>query len=475
MLRWLRPKLPLVKRRRIAVVGIFSSGKTVFLTSLINHLTNHSPDTFELSGPRTARIKHFRELPAGGSARGRNGDVAAFPFAEYRQHLIDEQTWPRKTFDVRHYRCRFQRTDTRDRYEVDFIDFPGERIADGAIHQAESFAAWSDAMFQRWSAADRQYRQHLADYTTLLERGSDVAAGAPAEDGAVERQVIAAYKLAACRLLLAYKPLISPASFLLALKAAADPAARPTAEQLAAIPTAYLGVDAESQFAPLTAAARARWPELAARFAERFARYKREAVTPLVEELVEVDRLIVLVDIPMILNAGPGLLNDCHAMLGELFRAIRPEGWLMRWLGLARRAPKKIAFVANKADLVVDEDRDNLKELLRELCHEYENSVHAEIGYFCVSPIRSTQNSLRRSDTEAGWLVGRPLRGEAAQAMPASASDHEFRVSRVPPRWPADWQSGDFRFPAVHPKVSKAVFQPPAQLNMPQLFEFIVT
>ena len=52
--------------------------------------------------------------------------------------------------------------------------------------------------------------------------------------------------------------------------------------------------------------------------------------------------LIVL--IPMILNAGPGLLNDCHAILGELFRAIHPGGWLRRLFGFAGRSPTKIAL-----------------------------------------------------------------------------------------------------------------------------------
>ncbi len=456
MLSWLRPRFLTAKRRRVAVIGIYGSGKTVFLTSLINHLKNHSPEAFDLDGKSTARIKRFVELdPASGRP---------FRFASNRQHLMDEQAWPPKTYELSHYRCRFKRSDTGWRYDVDFIDFPGERIADAGIYQAANFAAWSDELFDRWASADRNYREQLVDYEATLARGDATA-----------EEILHAYRTAACRLLMAYKPLIAPSCFLLGIKQAAEAAEHLTAEQLAECPTALLGLDVHSQFAPLNREARSRWPELAGQFGEHFARYKALEVRPFIDELIRVDRLIVLVDIPMILNAGPGLLNDCHAILGELFRAVHPGGWLRRLFGLAVRAPTKIAFVANKADLVADEDRDNLKSLLREMCDEYENSLdRVECDYFCASPIKSTHDSTRRPDAESAWLIGRPLRDEQGNSLPASAAEREYRTSRVPARWPADWHVGQFRFPMVHPKVSKAVFQPPGQIDLPRLFDFVV-
>jgi hypothetical protein len=66
------------------------------------------------------------------------------------------------------------------------------------------------------------------------------------------------------------------------------------------------------------------------------------------------------------------------------------------------------------------------------------------------------------------------LRDEHGNPLPANAPEREYRTSRVPTRWPNDWQVGQFRFPMVHPKVSKAVFQPPGQIDLPRLFEFIV-
>src|SRR5207248_623069 len=47
---------------RVGVVGLYNAGKTVLLTSLINHLQDHDPDRFPLGGP-TTRLRKFTVLP----------------------------------------------------------------------------------------------------------------------------------------------------------------------------------------------------------------------------------------------------------------------------------------------------------------------------------------------------------------------------------------------------------------------------
>ena len=49
--------------RRIGVIGLQGSGKTVLLTSLINHLMHHDPRRFPL-GDGNVEVTHFvQELP----------------------------------------------------------------------------------------------------------------------------------------------------------------------------------------------------------------------------------------------------------------------------------------------------------------------------------------------------------------------------------------------------------------------------
>ncbi len=50
--------------KRVGVVGLYSSGKTVFLTSLINHLSEHDPSLCALNGGK-CRVEGFREQYAG--------------------------------------------------------------------------------------------------------------------------------------------------------------------------------------------------------------------------------------------------------------------------------------------------------------------------------------------------------------------------------------------------------------------------
>ena len=110
-------------RRRIAVVGTTFSGKTVFLTSLINHLKDHVPADFHL-GPKV-RIKRFREEAVPSEVGSQ------FPYREYREAIATEGKWPRKTCDTSHYVFTFERTDWKfTSCAIDFFDFPGERHED---------------------------------------------------------------------------------------------------------------------------------------------------------------------------------------------------------------------------------------------------------------------------------------------------------------------------------------------------------
>ena len=49
---------------RVGVVGLYSAGKTVLLTSLINHLQDHDPDRFPL-GSKETRLRKFTVHAAG--------------------------------------------------------------------------------------------------------------------------------------------------------------------------------------------------------------------------------------------------------------------------------------------------------------------------------------------------------------------------------------------------------------------------
>src|SRR5205085_6595496 len=117
-------------------------------------------------------------------------------------------------------------------------DLPGERIADAAM-VGRDFAAWSDhvlAVIQN----DSSYRTCCAPF---LEA---------ARPGVPEADLVGAYKLSLANLILNFKPLVTPSTFLLDTK---GQLARPDSpENLAAARVA--GVDGGSEFCPLPPALR---------------------------------------------------------------------------------------------------------------------------------------------------------------------------------------------------------------------------
>src|SRR5262245_30145529 len=76
---------------RVGVVGLYSAGKTVLLTSLINHLQDHDPDRFPLGAPGTRLRKFTVHAPDSG--------WAAFNYTGYRDALVNAGRWPSKTTD----------------------------------------------------------------------------------------------------------------------------------------------------------------------------------------------------------------------------------------------------------------------------------------------------------------------------------------------------------------------------------------
>lgn len=118
--------------RRIAVIGARNAGKTIFITSLINHLRAHDPERpdpkFDLG---KGRVTEFREI--------RRGSVPVFNYGSYRRRMARDRCWPEKTTDISCYRCYFKLTRrSLVNYYLELWDFPGERYRHQDGGHAES-------------------------------------------------------------------------------------------------------------------------------------------------------------------------------------------------------------------------------------------------------------------------------------------------------------------------------------------------
>jgi predicted YcjX-like family ATPase len=292
--------------------------------------------------------------------------------------------WPRKTVDVSAYTCRFSTNRNWDwvEHQVEFLDWPGERVADVVMYNRD-FAEWSDRLLEYWEVSDPSYRQHVAPYLATLQQRT-----------LAEKSILAEYRLAMARLILDYNPLISPSTYLVGRDG--NKLSGKSAEQLA--DKGISGLNADSQFAPLSKEARQRQPDLSAIFSQRYNEYQKQIVDRLFNALKHCNRLIVLVDIPSILASGHNRLNDNYEMVDEMLKGLgtsasKAKGIVkglynflapaeFMWTGI-----EKIAFVATKADVVGgQENRDNLRKLLEQMLRDNVSRIEGVESFLWPAP-----------------------------------------------------------------------------------------
>lgn len=446
---------------RVGIVGLYSSGKTVLLTSLINHLQDHDPDRFPLGKPGT----HLRKF----TAKEPDPGWAAFNYVGYRDALVNAGRWPSKTLDRAQYTCQFERSDwTFSDCLLKLYDLPGERIADAGM-VGRDFTGWSERVLGMF-VNDTAYRTCSALFLSAIQK-----------PGVTETELLATYRLALANLILNFKPLISPSTFLLDLK---GQPARPAAPEVLAA-ARYCGIDAESQFCPLPASLRTNDSELFASFSGRYTRYVEEVVLPTVTAFRSCTALVVLVDVTMLLAGGVGMYDDNRQIVRDLFEVLRPgenkvfgplarglskvflpHSWRPGWI-------TRVAFVAPKLDLVHPLDRDRMQSLLRRMVERFavdRDGLRAQ--FFNISSVVSTK-ALPSEPGGPRVLVGTPLRSADGRKVPPGA-EQRFTASELPDDWPLEWPAGRYAFPEVYPRVPVRKDYPPDQVNLDKLATFVI-
>ncbi len=445
---------------RVGVVGLYNSGKTVLLTSLINHLQDNDPDRFALGGKET-RIRKFVTLPP-------DDGWEAFNYAGCRDAIVHGGRWPAKTRDRSQFVCRFERSDwTFSDCLLKLYDLPGERIADAAL-LGRSFAEWSEHILSL-IANDAGYRKCCEPFLN-----------ATAQPAVSEPDLLRSYKLSLENLILNFKPLVSPSTFLLDVK---GQAAKPDTPGALA-DSRHLGLGLDREFCPLPAALRNADPPRLARFEERYNQYVERVVRPTVYALRSCTSLIVLIDITMLLAGGVGMYDDNKLILRDLLDVLAP-GEHPVFGPIARGLSKlflphqirpgwitRLAFVAPKLDLVHPTDRDRMLALMRRMVEKYaDNRDGLKYEFFNVSSIVSTK--VLPVEDGKRYLVGVPLRDSEGRKLPPGP-EQRFTASALPDDWPTAWEPGRFAFPEVYPQMPVRKDYPPEQVNVDKLGSFVI-
>jgi predicted YcjX-like family ATPase len=442
---------------RLGVTGLCRSGKTVFITALVDALTTG------------ARMPMFRAGSEGRLLRARiveqpHPSVPRFAYEEHLEALTGgARRWPASTDRISELRLELVYESTLSwmpgprRLTLDIVDYPGEWLLDLSLLR-RSYGEWAAETLA--AAAQGRRSVLFGDYLAFAD-GIDPSSPFSETTARSAADMFRAALIAARSEPYGFSAL-PPGRFLMPGDLAGSPALT---------------------FAPL----RPRpdpWPE--GSFGEvmerRYDAYIAEVVRPFFRDhFARLDRQIVLVDLLSALNAGPEALRDLEAALGDVLAALRP-GRNSIMSRIFRPRIEKVLFAATKADLLHHQDHDRLEALLRAAIDRF--SAHAQgegavIAYAALASVRATREAMVRSEGR-DWpaVLGVPEKGETIDGR---LFDGEEEVAVDPGELPED-PSEAFDGDGIVGRLKFVRFRPPiraeghgsSHIRLDRVLEFLM-
>jgi uncharacterized protein len=448
---------------RLGVTGLSRSGKTVFLTALINNL---------IAGARLPVLAASAEGRITRAFLQPQPDDAVPRFA-YEDHLKSlsgpDRQWPQSTRRISQLRLTIEFESAANwgrkatALSVDLVDYPGEWLLDLPLLD-KSYAVWSR---ETLAAAAKPGRAPLAADWRAAMAGVDPHAAADEDAARAIAKRFTAYLRNARDDVYALSTL-PPGRFLMPGDLEGSPALT-----FAPVP---LG---EADSIPAGS--------LAAMMERRYEAYKAHVVRPFFRDhFARLDRQIVLVDALSALNSGPGALHDLENALTEVMRAFR-AGRSSRFASVFRPRIDKILFAATKADHLHHTSHDRLEAILRLLTAkaiERAEGVGAEIDVIALAAIRATREAeIRQGGETLNAIIGIPETGER---IGGQVFDGVVEAAVFPGELPADPEAvfageglalpepdNDWRFVRFRPPIF-ARGQPAPQIRLDRALQFLL-
>ncbi len=377
---------------RLGVTGLSRSGKTVFVTSLVNNLLERGRlPVFAASAE--GRIAEVRLDPQPDDA------VPRFPYEEHLAALAGPMRhWPQSTRRISQLRIGIEYARAAgwgqgpSRLDLDIVDYPGEWLLDLTLLD-KSYARWSSETIAMSRAPSRQ--PLAGAWLAHLDR-SDPSAPFD-EDSARAAATLFTDYLRAARADAYALSTLPPGRFLMPGDLEGSPA----------LTFAPLPLEEGAEPAP---------GSLAAMMQRRYEAYKTHVVKPFFRDhFSRLDRQIVLVDALGALNSGPAAMRDLENALTEVMRAFR-AGRASTFASIFRPRVDRILFAATKADHLHHVSHDRLENVLRVLAAKAmrrAEGVGAEIDVIALASVRATREALIRHDgEELPAIIGTPELGE---------------------------------------------------------------
>lgn len=429
---------------RLGVTGLSRSGKTVFISSLVQNLLNGG--RLPLFEPvQSGRVSAVRLEPQPDDA------VPRFQYEDHIRALVKDRIWPDSTRAISELRITldyqsasgWNRLFSPGRLSIDIVDYPGEWLLDLPL-LAKDFRTFSD---ETLSLAKTGIRAELSRRWLAMTEAADIAAAA---DEMTARDLATAFAdyLKACKSDERSLSTLPPGRFLLPGDLDGSPALT---------------------FAPLQLPPQGTAPKgsLWAMMERRYEAYKAVVVKPFFREhFARLDRQIVLVDALQAINRGPEAVQDLERALTDVLACFRP-GTNSLLSSLLGKRIDRVLVAATKADHLHHESHDRLEALTRRLVEravERIGMAGAGIDVMALASVRATREAtVTRDGQTLPVIVGTPMDKET---IAGEVFDGNRKTAVFPgdlpenPRWL--FEALESSSTKIHlPEVNVVRFRPP--------------
>jgi predicted YcjX-like family ATPase len=452
----------------LAVTGLSRSGKTAFITSLVNQLINEG-STSKLSFFDPVNLGNFiaaKRVPQ------KHVHVPRFDYDAAISALTSEPaSWPKPTHGISELRLaiRYQPKNSILKYAtdmatltVDITDYPGEWLLDLPMLK-QTYQEWSQQTHTLMTSLPRA--EHSKTFLATLAKLD------PFEYASEELLAELAQEYTALLHKFRHElglSVIQPGRFILP----SDLAGAPILEFFP-----FPGLDSlhgnDYQNAPDDS--------LIGMLRSRYLEYKEQVVRKFYREhFLRFDRQIVLADCLKPLNKGKESFADL-----ELAMSMILESYHYGKSGLFSRlfSPKidKLLFGATKADHVTPEQHAPMVALLNQLIHQNKNLLNYEavqVKTLAITSVKATNSGVSKHKGKEvpviqGLAMGRPNESESSGVFGQKIT---IFPGAVPRQLPNDdyWQSNNFNFIEFAPLSGLNKYQCLPHVRMDQVLQFLL-
>ena len=444
----------------LAVTGLSGSGKTAFITSLVNQLLE----------ARTSASLPFFSVSAQERLIGVKRDIqpdltlARFAYEKALENLTAQQPiWPESTKGVSQVRLKikyrnqsgFRRIlSETSTLTLDITDYPGEWLLDLPLLEL-SYEQWCQAF---WDDLHDVRKSKLAEQFKTELNSFDAAEKADEMQLQQISQCFVSFLLAARQE--GYQ-LIQPGRFVLPGELSGAPVL-----QFFPVPPAVIKQIHDDQMNNTGSSQKSNLDILENRYLE----YQNQVIKPFYRKHFRgFDRQIILVDCLSALNNGAHSFNDLRKAINWLLNSFHygRSNILKRLF-----SPKidKLVFAASKADHITPDQQLNLVKLLESMVHE----ARQHIQYEGVATESTAFAAIKTSQSGTSVCEGKPL--QVIQGTDISGKHVTLYPGDVPATCPTDdfWQTQGFQFPQFMPKALSVQQRAFPHIRMDHILEFVL-